>query len=54
MAQGVGNKGASYKYTWRPDWRLPLVVNQGKVLLHVAFWLGLAAIPVYMLPMLTG
>jgi hypothetical protein len=52
MAKGEGNKGASYKYTWRPDWRLPPGVSQPRVFLQVAFWLGLAAVPVWGIPYL--
>ncbi|KAL6760255.1 hypothetical protein V8C86DRAFT_3090425 [Haematococcus lacustris] len=51
MARGEGNRGASFKYTWKPDWRLPPGVNQTKVFLQLAVVLGLAAIPVYVLPM---
>mmetsp|Transcript_19070 Transcript_19070/g.32671 ORF Transcript_19070/g.32671 Transcript_19070/m.32671 type:complete len:111 (-) Transcript_19070:1024-1356(-) len=52
MAKGEGNKGASYKYKWRPDWRLPPGVNQRKVVLQVGVCLCLAAIPVWGLPYL--
>ncbi len=44
--QGKGNKGASYKPTWKPDWRLPPGVKGGRVALQVAFWLGVSAIPI--------
>jgi len=49
-----GNKGVSYKYTWKPDWKNPPGVKQSKVFLGVCFWLGLAAIPVYIWPYVRG
>ncbi len=50
QAKGEGNKGASYKYTWRPDWRVPPGVSQWKVLAQVVALCAIAAIPVYGLP----
>uniref|UniRef100_A0A7S0WXQ1 Uncharacterized protein n=1 Tax=Chlamydomonas leiostraca TaxID=1034604 RepID=A0A7S0WXQ1_9CHLO len=54
MAKGEGNKGASYKYQWKPDWRMPPGLNKGKLALQLAFCLGLAAVPVWGLPYLRG
>ncbi|KAG1663133.1 hypothetical protein FOA52_000655 [Chlamydomonas sp. UWO 241] len=48
--KGEGNKGASYKYTWKPDWKLPPGVKPLSVAAGVAFWLSLAAIPIFVLP----
>ena len=39
-------------YTWRPDWRNPPGVNQARVFGWVAFWLAVAAVPIYVLPRL--
>ena len=48
-----GNKGVSYKYTWgRGSWRLPPDVKPLRVLRGVAFWLSLAAFPVFAWPYL--
>mmetsp|Transcript_43444 Transcript_43444/g.130317 ORF Transcript_43444/g.130317 Transcript_43444/m.130317 type:complete len:105 (-) Transcript_43444:384-698(-) len=52
--RGEGNKGVSYKYTWKPDWKLPPGVKGGRVALGVAFWLSIAAVPVFLMPMLRG
>ncbi|MEW5297137.1 MAG: hypothetical protein WDW38_005958 [Sanguina aurantia] len=54
MLQGEGNKGASYKYAWKPDWRMPPGVKGSQVLLQVIGILGIAAIPVYVWPFLNG
>jgi hypothetical protein len=44
--KGDGNKGVSYKPTWKPDWRLPPGVKGSRVALQVLFLCGLSAIPV--------
>jgi len=49
-----GNKGVSYKYTWKPDWRLPPGVRPLRVGLAVSFWLGLAAFPIFVWPYIRG
>jgi hypothetical protein len=49
-----GNKGVSYKYTWKPDWKLPPGVKLSRVALGVSFWLSLAAFPVFAWPFLRG
>ena len=55
FVQGKDNKGASYKYTWKPDWRMPPGVSGRNVALQVAFWCAVAAVPVWVMPkMLTG
>ncbi|PNH10250.1 hypothetical protein TSOC_003057 [Tetrabaena socialis] len=46
FAKGEGNKGVSYKATWKPDWRLPPGVSGTRVAAQVAFLCGIAAIPV--------
>lgn len=48
FVKGEGNKGASYKYTWKPDWRMPPGVSGARVALQVAFLCAVAAIPVWM------
>ncbi|KXZ44870.1 hypothetical protein GPECTOR_61g823 [Gonium pectorale] len=45
--RGDGNKGASYKPTWKPEWRLPPGVKGGRVAAQVFFWCAVSAIPVY-------
>ncbi len=52
--KGEGNKGASYKYTWKPSWKMPPGVKGSVVLLQVCGWLSLAAVPVYIYPMWRG
>lgn len=54
MVKGEGSKGASYKYTWKPDWRLPPGVRQGKVFLQVLGICAVAAVPIYLMPLLSG
>lgn len=54
FVRGEGNKGASYKYTWKPDWRMPPGVKFSRVVLGTAVALGLAAIPVYVVPYFKG
>ena len=50
-----GNKGVSYRYTWgRGQWRLPPGVKPSRVALGVAFWLSIAAFPVFAWPYLRG
>lgn len=52
--KGEGNKGASYKYTWKPQFLLPPGVRPSRVFLGVAFWCSLAAIPVFVWPYFRG
>jgi hypothetical protein len=55
FAKGAApNLGASYKYTWKPDWKLPPGVRPLRVFLGVSFWIGLAAVPVFVWPSLRG
>ncbi|KAG2430251.1 hypothetical protein HXX76_010349 [Chlamydomonas incerta] len=47
--KGEGNKGPSFKPTWKPDWRLPPGVKGSRVFAQVVFWCGVSAIPVVFL-----
>jgi hypothetical protein len=49
MARGEGNKGVSYRRTWRPDWRSPPGVSHSRVFLQLMAVLGIAALPMYFL-----
>lgn len=51
FVRGEGMKGASYKYTWRPDWRMPPGVKGSRVAIQVVLLCALAAVPVWVLPL---
>lgn len=53
FVKGEGNKGANYKYQWKPEMRFPPGVSQKRVFLGLAAILGISAIPVYVLPYLS-
>ncbi|KAG2492358.1 hypothetical protein HYH03_009306 [Edaphochlamys debaryana] len=46
FAKGEGNKGASYKRTWKPDWRSPPGIKGSRIALQVLGLCALCALPV--------